>query len=321
MFQPALCHRSSDILTALIVSFPNVPDVSFSAKINAMNLNIDGDRRVIIAFIGAMMTAIQVQKVTEYLGYSISFIENAASISQLELADLASPAEPLFGRDAGLIELISSQQPALLIFDLSNEDIPWRRWISTLKSSPATRHVPILCFSPHVDKEAIQAAINLKVENVVARSRFMAQMPQLIEQTARKENTEAIRDSCNEPIADVAIEGLEAFNAGNYFDAHEYLEEAWNEDTSASRDVYKAVLQIAVAYLQIERQNYRGAVKMFLRARQWLSPLPDVCRGINIERLKDDANHVHQILVEMGPDAINDFDHSILPPLDYKKPR
>jgi CheY-like chemotaxis protein len=304
----------------VIVNFPNVPDVSNSAKIDTMNLNIDGDQRVIIAFIDAMMTAIQVQKVSEYLGYSITFIENAASISQLELSDLESPAEPLFGRDAGLMELISAQQPALLIFDLSNGDIPWRRWVTTLKSSPATRHVPILCFSPHVNKEAIQAAINLKVDNVVARSRFMAQMPQLIEQTARKDNTDAIRASCNEPIANVAFKGFEAFNDGNYFDAHEYLEEAWNEDASASRDVYKAILQIAVAYLQIERQNYRGAVKMFLRARQWLSPLPHVCRGINIERLRNDANHIHQILVEMGPDDINDFDHSILPPLDYKKP-
>ncbi len=285
-----------------------------------MNLNIDGDQRVIIAFISAMMTAIQVQKVAEYLGYSINFIENATSISELGLSDLESPAEPLFGRDAGLMEFLTAQHPALLIFDLSNQDIPWQRWVSTLKSSPATRHVPILCFTPHVDKEAIQAAMKLKVDKVVARSRFMAQMPQLIQQSARKDNTEAIRDSCNEPIADVAYEGVEAFNAGNYFDAHEYLEEAWNKDTSASRDVYKAVLQIAVAYLQIERQNYRGAVKMFLRARQWLSPLPAVCRGINIDRLKDDANHVHRILVEMGPDAMNDFDQSILPPIEFKEP-
>ena len=305
----------------LIVSLLYVPDVLISAKIDAMDSNIDGDQRVIIAFISAMMTAIQVQKVSEYLGYAITFIEDASSISQFESSDLEPPAEPLFGRDASLMELITAQQPALLIFDLSNEGIPWQRWISTLKSSPATRRVPILCFSPHVDKDAIQAAINLKVDSVVARSRFMAQMPQLIEQAASKDNTEAIKDSCDELISKIALEGLEAFNAGNYFDAHEFLEEAWNEDASEARDVFKAVLQIAVAYLQIERQNYRGAVKMFLRARQWLSPLPDVCRGINIVRLKHDANHVHEILVEMGPDVISDFDHSILQPVDYKHPR
>jgi len=286
----------------------------------AMVLGIDGDRRVIIAFISAMMTAVQVQKVSEHLGYSITFLENAASISKLGPSDLEPRAEPLFGREAALIELISAQQPALLIFDLSNEEVPWQRWVSIIRSSPATRLVPILCFSPHVDKEAIQAAANLKVDNVVARSRFMAQMPLLIEQTARKDNSEAIKDSCNEPISVVALEGLEAFNSGNYFDAHEYLEEAWHKDTSASRDVYKAVLQIAVAYLQIERQNYRGAVKMFLRARQWLSPLPDFCRGININRLKDDANQIHQILVELGPDGLDNFDYSILPPIDYGKP-
>jgi CheY-like chemotaxis protein len=304
----------------LIVGFLYVFDVLISAKMDTMNSNISDDRRVIIAFISAMMTAIQVQKVVEHLGYEITFIENAPLSSHFESSDLEPPAEPLFGRDASLVELITTQQPALLIFDLSNEGIPWQRWISTLKSSPATRRVPILCFSPHVDKQAIQAAINLNVDQVVARSRFMSQMPQLIVQAAGKDNSESIQESCGDLISKVALEGLEAFNAGNYFDAHEFLEEAWNEDTSEARDVYKAVLQIAVAYLQIERQNYRGAVKMFLRARQWLSPLPDVCRGINIDRLKDDANHVHQILVEMGPDQISDFDRSFLQPVDYKQP-
>jgi hypothetical protein len=47
-------------------------------------------------------------------------------------------------------------------------------------------------------------------------------------------------------------------------------------------EVYRAVLQVAVAYFQIERGNYNGAAKMFLRLRQWIDPLPDYCRGIDI---------------------------------------
>ena len=304
----------------MLDSLTNVPVRRNSVKMAGMDLDKQSERKLIIAFIGAMMTAIQVQKVAEHLGYSVRFIEDAGSLALSESSGVEPPAEPLFGRDASLMELISAKQPALLIFDLSNEAIPWRRWVTTLKSSPATRNVPILCFSPHVDTESIQAAVNLKVDNVVARSRFMGQMPLLIEHTARKDDIDAINQSCDEPISNLALEGLEAFNAGNYFDAHEYLEDAWNEDTSMSRDVYKGVLQIAVAYLQIERRNYRGAVKMFLRARQWLSPLPDVCRGINIHLLQQDANQIYQILVEQGPDTLPEFDLSILQPLDYEFP-
>jgi predicted metal-dependent hydrolase len=79
--------------------------------------------------------------------------------------------------------------------------------------------------------------------------------------------------------------------------------------------MYKAVLQVAVAYLQIERQNYAGAVKMFMRARQWLDPLPDVCRGIDIGRLKQDAQQVHQTLLELGPQQIQTIDRNIFRPV------
>ena len=53
------------------------------------------------------------------------------------------------------------------------------------------------------------------------------------------------------------------------------LKEAWRQDTGAARDFYRGILQVGIAYYQIERGNYRGAVKMLLRVRQWLDPLPD----------------------------------------------
>ena len=36
-----------------------------------------------------------------------------------------------------------------------------------------------------------------------------------------------------------AIKGLELFNQGDYFGAHEYLEEAWKDDLTAGRDLYQ----------------------------------------------------------------------------------
>jgi predicted metal-dependent hydrolase len=63
------------------------------------------------------------------------------------------------------------------------------------------------------------------------------------------------------------------------------------------------VLQVAVAYLQIERGNPNGAKKIFLRSRQWLSPLPDTCRGVDVKQLKKDAAAVEQALKEEGVEA------------------
>ena len=90
------------------------------------------------------------------------------------------------------------------------------------------------------------------------------------------------------------------------------------EDKSPGRDVYRAALQIAVAYYQVTRGNYRGARKMFLRLRQWLDSLPEVCRGINFSQIRAEVDEVHQALIELGPEKFDEFDLNLLRPIEYK---
>jgi hypothetical protein len=58
------------------------------------------------------------------------------------------------------------------------------------------------------------------------------------------------------------------------------------EAPAAEGTVYRALLQVAVAWLQIERKNSRGASKMMLRVREWLDPLPERCMGIDLAAVK-----------------------------------
>lgn len=124
--------------------------------------------------------------------------------------------------------------------------------------------------------------------------------------------------TCDEPISPLAIRGLELFNRGEYFEAHEILEDAWKQDRSAGRELYRSILQVAVAYYQIERGNFVGAVKMFLRVRRWIDPLPNLCRGVQVEQLRQDAEHVRQKLLELGPDKICAFDPTLFKPVVYE---
>ena len=73
--------------------------------------------------------------------------------------------------------------------------------------------------------------------------------------------------------------------------------------------------------MQIERQNYNGAAKMFLRVRQWIDPMPDNCRGIDIGRLRDEARRVHEALLRLGPERIAEFDRSLLRPVHFQRPQ
>jgi len=177
--------------------------------------------------------------------------------------------------------------------------------------------LPVICFGPHVQSDVLAEAENLAADLVVSRSRFFSDMPQLIDTYARDDNSRLIEENCLEPLPKLAKIGIEAFNRGEYFEAHEHLEDVWKEDPALGRSFYRALIQIAVAYLQIERSNYRGAYKMLLRSRQWFHGLPEVCRGVDVRSLKNDSESVYHELMRLGPEGIADYDISSLSPVRF----
>ena len=78
------------------------------------------------------------------------------------------------------------------------------------------------------------------------------------------------------------------------------------------------MLQIAVAYLQIERGNFNGAIKMLQRVKQWIDPLPDTCRGIDITQLRTDSTAVYEALQSLGRERLSELDKSLLKPVHYR---
>ncbi|MBP7998588.1 MAG: DUF309 domain-containing protein [Chloroflexi bacterium] len=269
---------------------------------------------LIIGFVADLMFTVQIQTTLEKLGYRVEWVEEATRFGPMAEGP-TKPGEVLRGRDGAFTDYITRQQPVLLLFDLHNLAIPWQYWISLIKTSPATRRIPILCFGSHVDTEALKTAKAVGADEVVARSRFFAAMPELVQKQARQWDVAGIAAACQQPLSDHARTGLHLFNQGEYFEAHEALEHAWNEDTSPARECYRAILQIAVAYLQIQRGNYNGAVKMFLRVRQWLDPLPDTCHGLDLAQLRADAQVVETTLLTLGKERLNEFDSALFKPI------
>jgi len=106
---------------------------------------------------------------------------------------------------------------------------------------------------------------------------------------------------CQRHLPPAAIAGLELFNAGRYFEAHEELESAWRVEKGPIRELYRGILQVGVGYYHVQRGNYRGALKMFRRARQWLDLFPDECCGINLARLRHDYKQIEAELLSEHP--------------------
>jgi uncharacterized protein len=125
---------------------------------------------------------------------------------------------------------------------------------------------------------------------------------------------------CDDVPPPLLLKGLHEFNTGQYFECHETLETAWRAEAGPVRDLYQAVLQVGLGYYQIERGNYTGARKMFLRAERWLNNLPDRCRGIDVTGLRADAAAARAHLEAIGPARIAAFDRSLMKPVSYENP-
>lgn len=271
---------------------------------------------LLVGFVSDLMVSVRIGNVAEGLGFGMKWIGGAEEIGEVVDGVWGSrPGEAVEGGGSQLFAKVTEWQPALLIFDLGNGAVPWQRWISQLKSSPATRRIPILCFGPHVEVEMLKMARGAGADEVVARSRFMRAMPELIGKHARVADERGIGLACEGVLLPEAVVGIGAFNRGAFYEAHDGLEAAWVADRGPGRDFYRAILQIAIAYYQIERGNYRGAVKMLLRVRQWLEPLPEVCRGVDVGRLREDVARVHGALVELGVDRVGEVDRGLFRPV------
>ncbi|MBF8281629.1 MAG: hypothetical protein HW378_544 [Anaerolineales bacterium] len=272
---------------------------------------------LILGLVSDLFFTVQIENAVKALGYRVQWIERGEDVEPDQPAAEAAArlGEPLTGPGAGFIARLVDWQPALVIVELSSTAIPWPEWIAALKSSAATRRIPVIAFGPHADLVLSTRAIDVGCDAVVAKSRFVSALPELIQKYARSTDPTILTADCKGKPSTLALKGIELFNRQEFFEAHEELEHAWNEEPGPARELYRGILQVAVAYLQVTRQNYNGALKMFLRMRQWLDPLPDKCRGVDVAQLRADALAARAELERLGPERIGEFDRGLFKPL------
>ncbi len=241
--------------------------------------------------------------------------------AESEPARRRAPAtEPLEGGDARFLRAVVDRQPALIVFDLSSTILPWERWIQVLSTSAATRRIPLLAFGPHVEAEHLQRARDLGVVKALPRGAFLAALPGILTESARQHDPGAIETACRGALDARAAEGIRLVQTRDYFAAHEHLEAAVLGTEGPEAALYRVLLQLAVAYLHLERNNLRGARKMLLRLRGWLMPLPDVCRGVDIAQLRGHVKELQAALDGAALEPSAGIPAHLLRPVPLRRP-
>ena len=84
------------------------------------------------------------------------------------------------------------------------------------------------------------------------------------------------------------VRGIELFNDEEFFECHEVIEDLWLATQDKYKDLYKGVIQAAVAIYHLKRGNARGARKLYGTSSKYLRKYIPTALGLNIEKLLND---------------------------------
>ncbi len=203
----------------------------------------------------------------------------------------------------------------LALVDLASVELgmadEWAGAIARCKASPQTKQTPIYAFGTNVADTTWQAVRQAGVDQLWTQSKMMDELRMVVDTHINPPIRYPI--GWDDPLSDAARQGLEEFNRGDYFEQHEFLEAAWKAETRPIRDLYQGILQIGLAFLQIERGNWQGAHKMFRRGLPKLWRLPPRCQGIELATFCDDAALLYAELMSLGPNRLPEFDQHRFP--------
>lgn len=108
----------------------------------------------------------------------------------------------------------------------------------------------------------------------------------------------------NEGMPDEFWQGVEQFNAGQYYACHDTLEALWIEAAEPEKTFYQGILQIAVALYHLSNHNLRGAMILLGEGSNRLRRYPSEYGGIDVDEVLSQSAALLTALQQTEPEKI-----------------
>lgn len=125
---------------------------------------------------------------------------------------------------------------------------------------------------------------------------------------------------CEESPPGQLLLAIRQFNAGQWFECHETLEELWIGEEGEARDFFQGTLQIAVALHHWRNGNFGGAISLLNGGVKLLSHVSDACMWVDVVQLISDANQMRDTLEKLGLERMDELPPALVPRLRTVSP-
>lgn len=127
---------------------------------------------------------------------------------------------------------------------------------------------------------------------------------------------ESLTGGSPEGLPDLVLQGIEEFNRGEFYECHEYLEEAWMQESGRIRYLYQGILQVGVGFYHLKNSNWRGATGLLRNGTVRLKEFEPATLGLDVAKLVLESELCLQELESLGRGRIGEFDASKIPKVE-----
>jgi len=127
----------------------------------------------------------------------------------------------------------------------------------------------------------------------------------------------SVSGRASQAVPDLVLKGIEEFNRGEFFECHEYLEEAWMQEPGKVRFLYQGILQVGVGFYHQQNGNWRGATGLLRNGTVRLKEFEPETLGIDVAKLVRESERCLRDLEELGREGVGKLDPARVPKVEW----
>ena len=117
----------------------------------------------------------------------------------------------------------------------------------------------------------------------------------------------------SDKMSELFQRGLDEYDKGEYFEAHEAWEDLWSDYNFPDRKFVQGLIQLSVSFVHLGNGNLTGAKNLLKKCQQKFEDYNGMHRDINLLDLKSSIEAVEIVYSELND--CRDFDWDLVPVL------
>ncbi len=113
-------------------------------------------------------------------------------------------------------------------------------------------------------------------------------------------------------------EGINLFNRGKFWHAHEAWEEVWKRTWEPNRLFFQGLIHMTAAYHQLYNHKYHGVIIHSERAIGKLELFQPRFLKVDVTYLLNCIKITKEISLTLGQDQMHQFDTTLIPVIRYR---